>query len=612
MPELSVIIPARCEEWLNRTVADVLAHAKADTEIIVILDGAWPNEPIEQHEHVHVAYVPASIGQRAATNLGARISTADYVMKLDAHCSVAEGFDVELIRAAKELGPDVTQIPAQHNLHVFDRVCQGCGRRDYQGPTDVPCVACGETNWRKEVVWNAKRRRTEFWHLDADLRFQYGAGEYQKSDAAKGEIADVMTSLGACVFLSRDFYWKLGGFDESIGSWGQFGQELACKTWLSGGRHVVNKRTWFSHCFRTQGHDFGFPYPISGVEQEHARQRSREIWLKDQWPGAVRPLRWLVDKFWPVPGWTEEQREALPRDVAGRTRVVDDGHEVGRRTDRLGASGEGSKASVDSSGGGAAASRSRVGQRAGVVYYSDNRIDEALRRTVINQILLACDFEIAAVVLNAQQYMVDGGDTVSSRWRVLRFEGERGYLTMFKQILAGLEAIDTEFVFFCEHDVLYHQSHFDFVPPNAEQVFYNQHVYKVDAATGRALHYRCSQTSGLCANRELLLEHYRKRIALVERQGYSRAMGFEPGTHRRKERVDDLTAASWMSAYPNVDIRHGANLTPSRWRREQFRNQKYCEGWTEGDAVPGWGVTKGRFEAFLGEVRSGSVQQAVA
>lgn len=179
------------------------------------------------------------------------------------------------------------------------------------------------------------------------------------------------------------------------------------------------------------------------------------------------------------------------------------------------------------------------------------------------------------------------------------FYAERGYLTMFQQILAGLEALETDVAFLCEHDVLYHPSHFDFVPPEMDRVYYNQHVWKVDASTGHALHYRCSQTSGLCASRQLLVEHYRRRVALVEARGFSRKMGFEPGTHRRAERVDDLVAETWMAAYPNVDIRHDTNLTPSRWRQDQFRDKRNCQGWTEADAVPGWGVTAGRFTEWL-------------
>jgi len=57
-----------------------------------------------------------------------------------------------------------------------------------------------------------------------------------------------------------------------------------------------------------------------------------------------------------------------------------------------------------------------------------------------------------------------------------------------------------------------------------------------------------------------------------------------------------------MSEQPNIDIRHKGNLTPSRWSRDKFRNQKYCQGWTEANEVPGWGVTFGRFDEFLSEV----------
>ena len=58
-----------------------------------------------------------------------------------------------------------------------------------------------------------------------------------------------------------------------------------------------------------------------------------------------------------------------------------------------------------------------------------------------------------------------------------------------------------------------------------------------------------------------------------------------------------------MSPKPNIDIRHKHNLTPSRWRKDQFRDKRHCQGWTEADEVPGWGKTKGRFEEFLKEMR---------
>jgi glycosyltransferase involved in cell wall biosynthesis len=553
--DLSVVIPARKEEWLNRTVADVLEHATADTEVIVVLDGDWPAEPLPQHPKLHVVYLPKAIGQRAATNLGVRLSSAPYVMKLDAHCSFPRGFDTVLLEAAKELGPGVMQIPAQKNLHVYDWVCQDCGRREYQCGLTA-CRGCNSANLTRDVIWKPKPGvHTKRWRFDADLHFQYWGG------ADKGEFTETMSFLGACCFVSRAQWEAIGGLDEDHGSWGQFGTELSCKVWLSGGRVVTNNRTWFAHFFRVGGQQF--PYPITGSQQEYARKYSQNLWRGNHWPGQVLPLRWLVDKFWPVPGWTEEQRDALPIALLG---VV-----------------------LDS----VAPMVVKAVPAAGIVYYTDNRLDPRIAAAVRGR-LDAIGLSIVAVSLQPLNW--PGVTNIV-------LERERGHLTMFLQQLAGLEASKTDLVYFCEHDALYHASHFHAEVPDRHTVSYNAHVWKVDAETGRALHYRCNQTSGLCGYREHLVNHYRARVQRVSQVGYSNSMGFEPGTRQvANGGFDDYGHVSWMSEVPIVDIRHGQNLTPSRWAKDQFKNQRYTEGWTESDSVPGWsGKTSGRFNDWLAE-----------
>jgi hypothetical protein len=111
--------------------------------------------------------------------------------------------------------------------------------------------------------------------------------------------------------ITRDKYWELDICDEKHGSWGQQGTEVACKTWLSGGRVLVNHNTWYAHMFRTQGGDFGFPYPISGKQVQEARNYSKELFLQGKWEKAIHPLSWLVDKFKPVPDWSEASKEIL-------------------------------------------------------------------------------------------------------------------------------------------------------------------------------------------------------------------------------------------------------------------------------------------------------------
>jgi len=45
-----------------------------------------------------------------------------------------------------------------------------------------------------------------------------------------------------------------------------------------------------------------------------------------------------------------------------------------------------------------------------------------------------------------------------------------------------------------------------------------------------------------------------------------------------------------MSEYPNIDLRHKGNLTPSRWSPDKFRNKPKI--WIETNDIPGWGDPK--------------------
>jgi hypothetical protein len=453
-------------------------------------------------------------------------------MKVDAHCSFGQGFDVKMMM---DMQDDWTMVPAMHNLHAFDWVCD-CGMRRYQGPS-AACYKCGKET-RRDMLWRAKPSPvTTAMCFDRDLKFKYWSG-YKKRQ--QGDLVDTMSILGACFMLTREKYLELDICDERHGSWGQMGTEVACKTWLSGGRLVCTKKTWFAHLFRTQGGDFGFPYRLTSGAVERARKHSRALFIDGKWEGAKYPLEWLIAKFAPVPDWDD-----LPLAAERPTK--------------------------------------------GLLYYTDNRLD--------GDIMAACQRQV--------EIARDGHDLVSVSLRPMLFgrnvtlDGERGPLMMFRQILVALEALDTDVVFFVEHDVLYHPSHFDFNPPRRDLFYYNNNVWKVDAENGQALFHYSNHTSQLCAYRELLLEHYRKRVELVEANGYSRRMGYEPGTHGRADRVDDYKCDTWMSEGPNIDLRHEHNLTPSRWRKDQFRNQRYTRGWTEADEVPGWGRTKGRMGAFL-------------
>jgi len=163
--------------------------------------------------------------------------------------------------------------------------------------------------------------------------------------------------------------------------------------------------------------------------------------------------------------------------------------------------------------------------------------------------------------------------------------------------------VKADIVFLVEHDVIYHRSHFDFVPEKEDIYYYNENTWKLCAKTGQAVFYHTKQTSGLCAWRELLIEHYSKRVERAQREG-THCMGLSPGTHSTPRGIDNYKSQAWMSEYPNVDIRHGSNLTANRFRRDQFRSERSIKGWTLADEIPGWGKTKDRFDNFIYDLGS--------
>jgi glycosyltransferase involved in cell wall biosynthesis len=528
MVDLSIIIPARNEMFLKRTIEDILSNIEGNTEIIAVLDGEWANPPIPDNERVTLIHHPVSIGQRAATNEAARLSQAKYVMKCDGHCAFDKGFDVKMM---KEMHDDYTMVPRLYNLHAFDWKCKKCGNQTYQGPTPTKCDKCDNTtDFEMVIFWQPRlSRKTDFMRFDKDLKFQYW-GDYgnRPEVIAQGDIVDTMSLLGACWMLTRDKYKKLNICDERHGSWGQQGTEVACKTWLSGGRLVVNKKTWYSHMFRTQGGDFGFPYHLSGHDVDKAREYSRHLFLDNMWPDAIHPFSWLIEKFAPVPTWDLKQFKPLTK---------------------------------------------------GVIYYTDNDLKPEITEKCQKQLKKAFNGKIVSVSLKP----IDFGENIT-------LPLVRGYLTMFKQILAGLEALDTDIVFFCEHDVLYSPTHFEFTPPTHILYYYNQNVWQVRYQDGHGLYYDCKKTNGLCAYRDMLITHYRERVRKVEKEGYNYHMGFEPGTKGiNSGGFDNLKSGAWRSNQPNVDIRHSNNLTRNRWTKDLFHSQKNCRNWLEQDNIPGWG-----------------------
>jgi hypothetical protein len=312
--DLSVLIPSRNELFLKNTVEDILKNKEGKTQIIVGLDGKWADPPLVDHPDVVIIHHSESIGQRAMTNECVSLSRAKWIAKCDAHCSFDKGFDVKMM---KEMRDDWTMVPIMRNLWAFNWKCLKCGNETYQGQTPIKCVKCDNaTQFERKMYWIGKENpQSTSYCFDSEPHFQYfkeyqKRPEYQKSLKETG-LTETMSLQGSFFIMTRYKYRKLNICDENFGSWGSQGIEVACKTWLSGGRVVCNHKTWYAHMFRTQGGDFGFPYTQSGKKVQEAKAHAKDLFFNNKWDKAIYPLSWLIEKFSPVPGWDKESLNKL-------------------------------------------------------------------------------------------------------------------------------------------------------------------------------------------------------------------------------------------------------------------------------------------------------------
>jgi len=110
---------------------------------------------------------------------------------------------------------------------------------------------------------------------------------------------------------TRERYWEYEVCDEKAGSWGNQGIELSLSQWLAGGKVLVNYSVWYAHMFRTQGGDFSFPYKQRSRPVQKTKKYIRDKFVNFQHPKQIYPVSWLISRFWPVNGWTEEDLKKL-------------------------------------------------------------------------------------------------------------------------------------------------------------------------------------------------------------------------------------------------------------------------------------------------------------
>ena len=277
---ISVIIPARNELHLRRTVEDVIRKAAGEIEIIVVLDQwdfnkavkpeplleqlDWIRGPGQEISNVRLIEYPNLTGQRVMINRAIREATGSHILKIDAHCKLSDGYDVALLEVCE---PDTFYTTAMRGI--------------------------------TEETWTSNDRVFAAALLTPEYRWAWWPGY----DNHVGHLPthEIMAFSGTVYFCSKELWEGIGGHDATFAPWGECGAELSLKVWLTGRRLMIHRGVCCAHLYRKK-----FPYRVTGGTRNATIRAITKMVQEKAFADQVHDIPWLVGKFsrfGQIPGW---------------------------------------------------------------------------------------------------------------------------------------------------------------------------------------------------------------------------------------------------------------------------------------------------------------------
>lgn len=253
----SVIIASRNEPQLKRTCEALYESAERKIEIIVINDGG--DKVIDIPPQTHLIYNPKPMGRRISINAAARIAKGEHLFVLDGHCSMSKGWDVKMVEASED------------NTIVM------CTIQDMKADT-----------------WEHFGGKYSYVYLNKNLEEKWW-GKPEPWPA----ISETMCFTGCAWMIPKDYFWELGGYDESLGEYGWDGPEWTMRVWLNEihpGKLKLRSDVICGHVFGTNVSNKLYPANTIG----HAAYYKK---MKDEW-GDRLDILW--DRFPDVPGHVKQ------------------------------------------------------------------------------------------------------------------------------------------------------------------------------------------------------------------------------------------------------------------------------------------------------------------
>ncbi len=212
-PLFSIVIPTLNEgNMLAMTVENILeVTTYPHIEVLVVDDGSTDGScDVYRETDKPVKVITGDhLGIPRARNLGAEHALGEYVLFIDAHCTVSPNWIDRFIQALSPI--DVAIVgPTFTRLNETDP--RGCGN-----------------------IW-INHRLESAWLEPLEIEHPY----------------EVPITPGGCQAFRKKTFQVLGGFDAGFTRWGYQDEEICLRAWLYGYRVLVDPKVVVAHYFRNK------------------------------------------------------------------------------------------------------------------------------------------------------------------------------------------------------------------------------------------------------------------------------------------------------------------------------------------------------------------------
>ena len=262
--KLSCVIPAYKDPYVIPTIDSLLSNSELGNqmEVIVVLDGFWPDFQLREDPRVIYVHLGANRGMRGAINAGIDVAKGEFILRSDQHCTFAKGYD-----------------------RVLTETCEPnwivTATRYFLDPVQWKVMDLPPVNYEKLIIQEGKKFSGQRW----------SSRDKERKDIM---IDETMAMQGSMWVMPHSWWNKVIGElqTEGYGQMYQDSHEMIFKTWKAGGKMMLNKNTWFAHKHRSfvQGRHEGTAENPS--IREESGLYALKVW-KDYYEKEIKP-KWKL------------------------------------------------------------------------------------------------------------------------------------------------------------------------------------------------------------------------------------------------------------------------------------------------------------------------------